>query len=142
MHDNFIVREVNWIEAKHSLAEVREKVFICEQRVDPEIEIDGKDPECFHVLVTTIDGEAIGAGRLSRTGKIGRVSVLMPYRGYGLGSRILEALVAIAKRENLHPIKLNAQVHAVEFYQRHQFMPHGPVFMEAGIPHQTMHLKS
>lgn len=138
MTSNFIVREVRWQDAKDQLTEVREKVFVYEQRVDPEIELDGKDPECYHVLVTTIEGTPIGAGRMTPEGKIGRVSVLLPNRGLGLGSKILQALVEIAAREKLSPVKLHAQVQAVEFYQRHKFEPSGPVFMEAGIPHQSM----
>ncbi len=138
MTSNFIVREVRWQDAKDQLTEVREKVFVYEQRVAPEIEMDGKDPECHHVLVTTIDGEPIGTGRMTPEGKIGRVSVLLPFRGLGLGSKILQALVDIAAREKLSPVKLHAQVQAVEFYQRHKFEASGPVFMEAGIPHQSM----
>jgi len=132
------IKEVPWSEFQGPLSEVREKVFVYEQRVAPEIEIDGRDPECFHVLVTDSEGIPVGAGRLTPEGKIGRVSVLLPYRGLGLGSKILQALIEIAHREGLSPIKLHAQIQAVSFYERHLFVPNGPVFMEAGIPHQSM----
>jgi predicted GNAT family N-acyltransferase len=138
MTNNFIIREVRWQDAKDQLTEIREKVFVYEQRVAPEIEVDGKDPECFHVLVTTLEGEPVGTGRITPQGKIGRVSVLLPYRGLGLGSKILQALVEIAEREKMSPVKLHAQIQAVDFYRRHQFEATGPVFMEAGIPHQSM----
>lgn len=138
MQEEFSITEVNWADSSDLLKQVREKVFVFEQRVDSDIELDGKDPECFHVLVTDSKGEPVGAGRLTKDGKIGRVSVLMPFRGLGLGSRILQSLIQIAERENLSPVKLHAQIHAIDFYERHKFVPNGPVFMEAGIPHQSM----
>ncbi|WP_144395556.1 GNAT family N-acetyltransferase [Pleionea sediminis] len=138
MQEEFIVSEVSWNDACDLLKQVREKVFVLEQRVSTQIEIDGRDPVCYHVLVKTKQGEPIGTGRLSPEGKIGRVSVLMPYRGLGLGSKILQALLNIADREQLSPVKLHAQIQAIDFYERHQFVANGPVFMEAGIPHQTM----
>ena len=140
MQDTYFVHEVSWNKAQSSLQEVRMQVFVYEQRVDQTIESDGKDPDCHHVLVTDIDGQPIGAGRMTAEGKIGRISVLMPYRGIGLGSRILAKLIEVATRESISPVKLNAQVHALPFYERHKFIPSGPVFMEAGIPHQSMKL--
>lgn len=138
MTDEFIVQEVSWTSHQAELQEVRQKVFVFEQRVDQEIEIDGRDPQCYHVLVKTSQGEPIGTGRLTPEGKIGRVSVLMPYRNKGIGSKILHELIEIADRERLEAVKLHAQIHAVEFYERHHFVANGPVFMEAGIPHQSM----
>ncbi|NVJ62423.1 MAG: GNAT family N-acetyltransferase [Gammaproteobacteria bacterium] len=138
MTDEFIVQEVSWASHHSELQEVRQKVFVFEQRVDQEIEIDGRDPECYHVLVKTSFGEPIGTGRLTPEGKIGRVSVLMNFRNKGIGSKILHELIQIAEREKLEAVKLHAQIHAVEFYERHQFVANGPVFMEAGIPHQSM----
>ncbi|NVJ51595.1 MAG: GNAT family N-acetyltransferase [Gammaproteobacteria bacterium] len=138
MQSEIVIQEVSWFDYQEKLAEVREKVFVYEQRVAPEIEVDGRDPDCFHVLVLNDNNEAIGAGRLTPEGKIGRVSVLLPYRGLGLGSQILQKLIEIADRERLSPVKLHAQIQAVSFYERHQFTPNGPVFMEAGIPHQSM----
>ena len=138
MTEKFTVSEVKWHESQQLLKQVRQKVFVCEQRVAEEIELDGKDPDCYHVLVTNLKNEPIGAGRMTPEGKIGRVSVLMPYRGFGLGSHILEKLVEIAAREHLSPVKLHAQIQAIHFYERHNFVSNGPVFMEAGIPHKTM----
>ncbi len=134
----FIIREVSWQDAKTELSLVREKVFVCEQRVPVEIEQDGKDDVCFHVLVSSITGDPIATGRITRQGKIGRIAVLMPYRKHGLGSKILDKLISIAEREQLPLVKLNAQTHAIDFYSRHKFEPCGPVFMEAGIPHLSM----
>jgi predicted GNAT family N-acyltransferase len=138
MTSNFIVREVTWDDAKDQLTEIREKVFVYEQRVAPEIELDGLDPDCFHILVSTLEGAPVGTGRMTPQGKIGRVSVLLPYRGLGLGSKILQALVQIAEREKINLVKLHAQIQALDFYRRHKFEETGPVFMEAGIPHQSM----
>ncbi|MCO7222787.1 GNAT family N-acetyltransferase [Pleionea sp. CnH1-48] len=138
MTNDYIIRQVNWSDAQQELIQIRQKVFICEQRVDPHIEQDGKDQDCFHVLVTTLEGEAIGTGRITKKGKIGRVAVLLPFRGKGLGSEILQKLTEIAQEQSILCLHLNAQIKAQPFYERHAFVADGPVFMEAGIPHRPM----
>ena len=138
MHADAIIRQVVWEEAQQELLEVRQKVFVCEQRIAPDIEIDGKDPDCYHVLATSPSGQPIGVGRMTATGKIGRIAVLMPYRGGGLGSLILNKLIEIANNEKMTNVHLNAQIQALRFYEQHRFIPKGPVFMEAGIPHRSM----
>ena len=70
--------------------------------------------------------------------KIGRMAVLKKYRRYGVGAKLLQRAIATAKR--LHPTKiyLHAQVAVSGFYEKFKFIPVGPIFDEAGIPHRKM----
>jgi len=119
------------------LQQVRRQVFIVEQQVPEEEEWDEDDPVSVHVLATR-NREPVGTGRLTPAGKIGRMAVLSEVRGRGVGSQVLHRLVGEALHRGLLELRLNAQVHAIPFYERHGFSAEGPVFMEAGIPHRSM----
>ncbi|HSD73209.1 MAG TPA: GNAT family N-acetyltransferase [Steroidobacteraceae bacterium] len=117
---------------------MRRAVFIVEQGIAEADEWDSADVQCVHALVLTAKRDAVGTGRLEATGKIGRLAVLAEFRGRGLGGELLEWLVAEARRQGMKQVFLHAQVHALEFYLRHDFRPQGPEFDEVGIPHQRM----
>ena len=134
---NVEVRKAEWPEDADRLRAVRQVVFVEEQSVDPDIEWDGLDERCDHVL-TLRDGTCIGTGRLMPDGRIGRMAVLKNCRGEGHGGAMLEALVEIARHRGLESVHLHAQVHALDFYERHGFVADGEVFDEAGIDHRNM----
>jgi predicted GNAT family N-acyltransferase len=119
------------------LQRVRREVFIVEQEVPEPEEWDDDDPVSVHVLAMR-NREPVGTGRLTPAGKIGRMAVLSEVRGRGVGSRILRMLIEEAFHKGLLELRLNAQVQAIPFYEKHGFATEGPVFMEAGIPHQSM----
>ena len=123
---------------------IREAVFVREQQVPAELERDALDPACLHVVARALDGEAIGTGRLvppslDQPAKIGRMAVLPGWRGRGVGSTMLQALLRLARQRGWHEVALNAQATAIDFYLHHDFIPQGPRFMEAGLEHQAMH---
>lgn len=117
---------------------VREAVFVQEQGVPPELEIDDQDPRSRHVLASDGGGAPIGTARLTPEGRIGRMAVAREWRGHGVGSALLHALLRIAREDGLDRVTLHAQESAVDFYRRHGFAPVGERFMEAGIVHQGM----
>ena len=137
----FRVRLVDWREASGTLSAIRTTVFVGEQGVPPEIEIDGRDPGCAHVVAESDSGGAVGTGRLMPEGRIGRMAVLAAWRGRGVGAAMLEALVAEAKRRGFRETYLHAQAHAKDFYARHGFVVEGEEYLEAGIPHIGMRAK-
>ena len=134
----FRVRLVDWREASGTLSAIRTTVFVGEQGVPPEIEIDGRDPGCAHVLAESDAGEAVGTGRLMPDGRIGRMAVLAAWRGRGVGAAMLGALVAEARRRGFRETYLHAQSHARDFYARHGYAVEGAEYLEAGIPHVLM----
>ncbi|MBL0143187.1 MAG: GNAT family N-acetyltransferase [Betaproteobacteria bacterium] len=135
---DFRVRLVEWPEACAILTRIRTTVFVEEQNVPAEIEMDGRDGECAHALAESEAGEAIGTGRLMRDGRIGRMAVLAPWRRKGVGAAILDALMAEARRRGFRETYLHAQSHAQVFYARHGYVAEGEEYLEAGIPHIRM----
>lgn len=126
-----------WEKARAHAAPIRFTVFVEEQGVPPDIELDEQDAHSIHAIV--FEGkQAVATGRLLPDGHIGRMAVLKPWRGRGIGSALLESLIGAARRRGERKIVLSAQVHAVEFYRRHGFQPEGEVYEEAGIAHQEM----
>lgn len=132
------IHQVSWEIDHAELSVIRFAVFVEEQGFSAEIELDGRDPECCHVLAKTTDGESIGTARLLPDGHIGRVAVLADYRGQGIGSRLMAELENIARDRKFPKIELSSQVHAIPFYERLGFQPTGPVYDEAGAPHRCM----
>ncbi|BDG48349.1 MULTISPECIES: GNAT family N-acetyltransferase [Parageobacillus] len=120
---------------------VRRIVFIEEQHVPEEEEIDEFEQEATHFVL--YDGEKpVGAGRLRTiddgVGKIERICVLPQYRGRGAGKQLMEMIEMFAKEQGIRKVKLNAQTHAEPFYQKLGYHTVSDVFMDAGIPHVTM----
>jgi predicted GNAT family N-acyltransferase len=138
MLGTYRVRIVTWSEAGLRLAELRRRVFIDEQGVPFELEQDGLDAECVHVLAEAESGESIGTGRLLPDGRIGRMAVLASHRSRGVGAAMLEALTTAASAAGLREVDLHAQLSARAFYERAGFRAEGAVYFEAGLPHVDM----
>ena len=134
----FSVKQVLWSEAQRRLRAVREAVFMTEQGVPAELEWDGLDPVCVHFLAFGAPGEAIGTARFTPDGHVGRMAVLAPWRGRGVGRSLMEAALAEARLRGMRSLVLNAQTHAQGFYLRFGFTPEGGEFLDAGIPHVRM----
>lgn len=134
----FRVRKADWSGNKAAIRQVRDEVFVREQAVPLEQEWDKLDATCLHVLAFDMLGKPIGTGRLLETGQIGRMAVLADWRGSGVGSALLEQLLAEAHQRGLQQTFLHAQTHAIAFYSRHGFVVHGAEFMDANIPHRHM----
>lgn len=140
MSEDYRVRLTDWQRDRAALAGVRRAVFIDEQRVPENLEWDEVDPTCVHALAETPDGRAIGCGRLLPDGHIGRMAVVAPWRGRGVGDALLALLMRAACERGDARVILNAQVQAMPFYARHGFAPSGEPFDEAGIAHRVMTL--
>lgn len=144
----YTVRHVEWNSNDAQLLRmIRLRVFVDEQKVPEELEIDEIDPTAYHVLAVTADGQPAGTGRLfpdttdNTSAKIGRMAVLPEFRGTGCGVAILEALIDEARRNGYRQIILTAQTHAIPFYERAGFHAEGDEFPDAGIPHRWMRLE-
>lgn len=119
---------------------IRRQVFIEEQGVAFEDDVDGKDADAIHLLAIE-DGRAVGTARLliaGEVGKIGRVAVLSDMRGCGLGKALVLFAVEELRRRGASRAMLGAQTHALGFYEALGFAAFGPEFMDAGIPHREM----
>ena len=138
---NIRIETADWERDQLQLIEVRTRVFVDEQHVPTELEIDGQDPQCRHVkAIEPESGKIIGTARLLPGHHVGRMCVLKPYRNLGIGAQMLEYFIALAQTEHMPFLALNAQISALPFYQKHGFVADSEIFMEAGIPHQHMTL--
>jgi predicted GNAT family N-acyltransferase len=117
---------------------IRLLVFVNEQKVPEELELDENDAACVHALARDAQGRAVGTARLLPDGHIGRMAVLPAWRGAGLGGRMLEMLVAKGWEQGHRELALSAQTHARGFYEAHGFVAQGGVYPDAGIPHILM----
>ena len=127
----FTIDIVAFDAARADLHAVRGQVFIDEQGVPPGLERDADDPGCIHVLARDQAGRPVGAGRISPTGRIGRMAVLREWRGRGVGVAMLDALLDQARARSLAEATLHAQASAIDFYSRHGFLAVGERFREA-----------
>lgn len=136
--DGWSLLHVAWGTHEAPLLAVRFEVFVEGQDVPLDEEVDGKDPDCVHVLAEADDGSPIATGRLLPDGHIGRMAVRDAWRGKGIGGAVLEALVDIARDRGHDLVVLAAQTHAIPFYAAHGFRVYGELFDDAGIPHRWM----
>jgi predicted GNAT family N-acyltransferase len=141
MTNPFTVSAVSWHDGELMLRSVREAVFIREQGITPEQEWDGLDEGCRHVLVLSHHGAAIGCARMFVDGHIGRLAVLPTWRKQKVGTAIIEAMLDYARAHDYPQVDVDAQIHAVPFYQGFDFVKEGEVFLDAGLPHIKMRLK-
>lgn len=140
----FKVEICNWSQQRDALASIRFTVFVDEQKVPPEIELDDMDAVAVHAMAQDAAGNVVGTGRLilqTPLPRIGRMAVLKPWRQAGVGAAILNLLCHEARQRGYAEVMLNAQTHATAFYFKHGFLSHGAEFAEAGIPHQEMRKK-
>lgn len=134
----FTVRTATWQCDITLLQDLRRTVFIREQQVPESLEWDEFDAVSLHALAHDAKGRVVGTGRLLPDGHVGRMAVLRDWRNHGVGSAILVLLIDHARRRGDTALHLNAQTHAVGFYERHGFVVHGDEFPDAGIPHRRM----
>ncbi|MAJ30557.1 MAG: GNAT family N-acetyltransferase [Gammaproteobacteria bacterium] len=133
--------KTSWLEHSVQISSIRDAVFIQEQAVPKNIEMDGKDSECIHFLMS-YDDNPIGTARIKMSGKIERVSILKPNRNKGLGSKLMSFIIDAAKENRFERIYLHSQMESIGFYKNLGFIEEGDVFQEAGIDHVLMELKN
>ena len=131
--------------------QVRYDVFVTEQQVPADLELDELDETADHFVA--FDGaRAVGAGRLvvepagfadadpalGPVAHLGRLAVRPETRGTALGVALVGAIEARAAERGLRVVALSAQTHALGFYERLGYTAHGSVFDDAGLPHRWM----
>ena len=121
-----------------ALRDIRTCVFVDEQKVAPELEWDDLDATTATHFLLTLDGVPAGTARLLPDGHIGRVALLPPARGKGLGQQLMRAVMQHAQQAGLRQLELSAQTHALGFYESLGFAACSEVYLEAGIPHRSM----
>lgn len=120
--------------------DLRIRVFVQEQGIPLEEEVDALDPLAVHLLAWDGDS-AVGTARVlmdGDTGKIGRICVVPRVRGRGLGRDLVLAGMDVLRQQGADTVHLAAQVPALGFYETLGFAAYGPEFDDGGIPHRWM----
>ncbi|MEL6165849.1 MAG: GNAT family N-acetyltransferase [Cyanobacteria bacterium J06628_3] len=120
---------------------IRRRVFQDEQKVDAQLDIDGRDKNCPQ-LIAYLDNAVVGTARIryldKDTAKIERLAVLSYARGNGIGKRLMQVALEIIENENIAEVYINAQEYIKGLHEKLGFEQVGDVFLEAGIPHVKM----
>lgn len=119
---------------------LRREVFVLEQKVPEELENDPHDLTATHI-VGIMDGAVVAVARVlfkPEHAKIGRVAIARSHRGLGLGARLIDFAVEVAREKGETRCYLESQADKIGFYTRLGFSAFGGEFMDAGIPHRAM----
>lgn len=131
------IDQVHWSQHWRELTELRRRVFVEEQSVPVELELDEHDFSARHWLAW-YGQEPVGTVRLLSDGHIGRMAVAADYRERGIGRALLHHALEGALEMGLTKVELAAQLQAIDFYRKEGFKPVGGLFVDAGIDHQRM----
>ena len=119
---------------------LRRQVFVWEQHVPPEEELDADDLTATH-FVAIAEGEIAGTLRLIERPddmKIGRVAVHPAFRGRGIATAVMLAAMDHARAAGNDRFYLTAQTDKVQFYERFGYVAYGEEFTDGGMPHLAM----
>lgn len=136
----FRVEIADWATDQDGLIAVRTEVFVNEQKVPADLELDDHDLEAIHLKALDAQGTIIATARLLPNQYIGRMCVLESWRNRGVGLAMMRFYIDLARDNGISSLYLNAQVSAIPFYQRLGFEVDSDVFMEADIQHRHMTL--
>ena len=136
------IKTGSWSELGADAAQVRNEVFVQEQKIPLELEWDEADQTALHAVAYNRLAQAIGTARLlehaPESAKIGRMAVKRVLRGSSIGSDLLHVLIDCAKQRGNQEVMLHAQRSAQKFYVRAGFAVRGEPFEEVGISHIEM----
>ncbi|MBC6309527.1 GNAT family N-acetyltransferase [Listeria sp. FSL L7-1582] len=140
------VKQVTDKKGKQDAFDIRNEVFVLEQKVDPALEWDEFDALDSTVMFVDYDedGTALATGRfraLPAYGKVERICARKIARKIGSGRRIIEAIEQEARIQNVTLLKLGAQTTAIPFYEKLGYEVCSDIFMDAGIEHKDMQKK-
>ncbi|HEU0219962.1 MAG TPA: GNAT family N-acetyltransferase [Gallionella sp.] len=141
MGNPFTVSLISWHDGEPLLKSIREAVFIHEQGIPEALEWDGLDENCRHALALSLQGDAIGCGRMIPDGHIGYIAVLPQWRKQKVGTAIMEALLNYARAHDYPQVSVDVQPQYVPFYRSIGFVGRGEAFIDAGLPRIKMSLK-
>jgi predicted GNAT family N-acyltransferase len=123
---------------------IRHIVFVDEQQVPPEIEIDEYEAQCVHFVLYNAENSAVATARLlpdkehAGLATLQRMAVLKEYRSHGYGRDMIREVEKFAAQNSFSEIVLHAQITAQGFYSKMEYVPFGDEFEEAGIRHISM----
>ena len=140
---SLVIKFVEKQDELDQVIEIRKKVFVEEQNVPLDLEVDGLDPEAKHIIAY-LDSKPVGCARVrtNKHAKLERIAIIKKNRGKGFGKQLTDFLIKYCKQEGFDEIHLHSQTYVADFYKKHGFEVRGDPFYEAGIEHVEMYLKT
>ncbi len=139
--DGILIKLVETEAEMEAAMAVRFRVFVAEQAVPAEEELDDADATASHA-VAICQGQVVGTGRLIQQddgdAQIGRMAVDQTWRRKGIGDQILRFLEEEARAQGLRRCVLHAQEYVKGFYAARGYQEQGDTFLEVNIPHIEM----
>ena len=131
---------------REAIFAIRMTVFVEEQAVPAEEELDAYDVTAAHFLARIAADPTpagiVGTARLldkgHGVGKVGRVAVLREYRGKGIGALLMRRIEHDAHTSGYTELILEAQCHALPFYEKLGYIAEGDIFLDCNIEHRLM----
>ena len=136
-----MIKKVETAREYEDVLDIRKIVFVEEQGVSLEEEIDEFETIAQYMIAYNDDHQPIATARfrdVNGIAKIERVAVLKSERGQGTGKALMRALEQEAQRQGFRHFKLGAQTHSIPFYESLGYQAYGNQFLDAGIPHYYM----
>ena len=136
------VREARDDAERAAAMAIRHAVFVEEQEVPVELEVDGLDDEAAH-LVAVRDGTVVATLRLLAHGAtvhLGRLAVDASARRQGVAAMLVRAAGEWARARGARRLLLSAQTYATGLYVAAGYVAVGSPYLEAGIEHVDMEL--
>ena len=143
-HD-FEAAPVTTAEEREAIFALRMQVFVEEQGVPPEEELDLYDMTATHLLARRFDvpSEIVGTARLIDKGAgqavVGRVAVHRDYRGLGVGALLMRYAETVALAQGFARLDLGAQCYAIPFYEKLGYTAEGDIYLDCAIEHRHMY---
>ena len=141
MADSLTIKLVDNESELEAAIAVRFRVFVDEQSIPPEEELDEADATATHAIALSQD-TVVGTGRVvwgdDGSAHIGRMAVDAAWRRKGVGGEILKFLEESARKQGLTRSVLHAQEYVKSFYAGHGYQQYGDTFLEVDIPHVEM----
>ena len=149
IHTTYNKRRVilKFIKAKNqaeifSVVYIRKLVFIDEQNVSVDEELDGLDFDCDHFLVQ-VENKYVATARVyyeNTQATIGRVAVLKSFRNKGYAKYLMKEVISYLEKKKINKISIGAQIKAIGFYEKLGFEISGDIYLDANIKHYPMEL--
>lgn len=144
--DDLTIKLVETEEEMEAAIAVRFRVFVTEQEVPAEEELDEIDATATHAIAIAMhrgQPQVVATGRVfyrdeDSAARIGRMAVDVEWRRNGIGGRLLTFLEEEAASQGVTTYVLNAQEYVKDFYAAHGYVERGETFLEADIVHILM----
>lgn len=142
---NIVIRKVISEDEIKICQRIRNEVFVKEQGVQVDEDLDGKDSDSDHYLLL-LNKIPVGTGRIRFLEddkiKIERIAILYDHRSKGLGNKLMQYIINDLKKITKEKeIITSAQSYTVSFYKKLGFKEFGDEFLDAGILHKNMKLE-